>query len=76
MSGQPLSFDGAEMRRRRQSLGISPAQIAVAIDRCTEAVDCYELGLRMPPLKVLCSICNMLDCTPNDLMPQFAPAMA
>jgi transcriptional regulator with XRE-family HTH domain len=61
-------FDRDEYRRRRKAAGLRPEQIALAVGRTTGAVTNYELGRAIPPLRVLAQLCELLDCTPNDLL--------
>jgi predicted transcriptional regulator len=63
-----VTFNGEEMRRRRQAEGIRPERVAIAVDRCTATIRFYEQGRAVPTLEMAGRIADLLGCRLADLL--------
>jgi transcriptional regulator with XRE-family HTH domain len=66
-------FDGLKLRRLRVAKRIRPETMAARLGRSLSTLTFYEKGRIDPPLRVLCQICEVLDCSPEDLLTRAAP---
>jgi transcriptional regulator with XRE-family HTH domain len=61
-------FDGTRLRQIRTQHGITPATLASRVDRSSQSISRYELGLTQPPTAVLCALADALGVDPGDLL--------
>lgn len=60
---------GAEVRRRRKSVGMSQKALADSIGVTFQQVQKYEKGTNRISASVLYVICGQLNCSPAELFP-------
>lgn len=59
---------GPKVKEIREKLNISQRELAKEIG-VTQSHICYiENGLRQTTVQILCNICNVLECRPDDLL--------
>ena len=59
---------GPKVKEIREKLNISQRELAKEIG-VTQSHICYiENGLRQTTVQILCNICNVLGCRPDDLL--------
>ena len=68
MSGSFFLFNGAKLRERRESVGMSRELLAIAVSMSASGIGLYEAGLRTPPRPVLLRLATALGCLPRDLV--------
>lgn len=56
------------MKEIRLARGMTQQQLADAVGISSQAIHYYETGQREPPFDIFKRICEVLGCTPNDLM--------
>jgi len=59
---------GANLRRRRRSLGLSQEQLGQLATLHRTAIGMLENGQRMPRIDTLVKVAASLEATPNDLL--------
>ena len=59
---------GERVRHRRESLGLSRAQLAAVLDRGEPTIVKWERGEVHPRLPMLTDLADALDCSPSDLI--------
>lgn len=57
-----------EIKKRRLECSMSQVQLAEELGITQAHVASIELGTRVPSMRLLCSICKVLDTTPTDLL--------
>jgi transcriptional regulator with XRE-family HTH domain len=63
-----FAFDPDEFHRRRLAADLPQEYLALAVGRTAASVADYERGRTAPPIPVLWKLCEVLGCTPNDLV--------
>ena len=58
----------ALIKKHRLKAGLTRKGLAVAIGLHHDAIGKYERGVNTPSLLTLDTLCQELECTPNDLM--------
>jgi transcriptional regulator with XRE-family HTH domain len=69
-------FDHKEARRRREVAKLRPEAVALAIARTKETVVAYERGHAVPSIPVLATLCDLYDCSAEDLLTDDAVELA
>lgn len=59
---------GENIRAIRELQGITLEQVGNSLGTSKEFIFQLEKGLRVPNLRQLLAMCNVLHCTPNDIL--------
>jgi transcriptional regulator with XRE-family HTH domain len=65
MQNKPL---GRTIKRRREDLGLTAAEVAHLIGKTEQAYRKWEQGLNLESMKGLATLCAALDLSPNELI--------
>lgn len=63
-----MSILGDNLRISRERAGLSRRQVAEYLPRTVQIVGQYESGYANPSIAMLCKLCELYHCTPNDLL--------
>ena len=61
---------GENVKKLRESKNLTQMQLAVMSGISQSYLSYVELGLRQITVQILCNLCNVLECTPDDLLEQ------
>jgi DNA-binding XRE family transcriptional regulator len=70
------SIDPIRLRRARERAGLRREPVAVAVDRSTKTIECYESGAVTPPGDILVALAALYGVTVEDLCRDETPAGA
>ena len=59
---------GREIKQRRETVGMTQAELAKRLCVSQGAVAQYELGYKLPSLAMLCRIADVLGTTPGAIL--------
>ena len=59
---------GENVKKLRESKKLTQMQLAVMAGISQSYLSYVELGLRQITVQILCNLCNVLECTPDDLL--------
>lgn len=61
---------GENVKKLRESKNLTQMQLAVMAGISQSYLSYVELGLRQITVQILCNLCNVLECRPDDLLEQ------
>ena len=56
------------MKEIRLARGMTQQQLADAVGMSYQAISTYEVGTREPSIDIIKKLCEVLHCTPNELL--------